>query len=85
MSILVVMCLIKIFESSASITTFKENWETKPTQNVPTDIFYGFSLALLGVSGFETSSNYIEEQKPGVFPKTLRNMWIVVSVFNPCK
>jgi amino acid transporter len=38
---------------------------------------------MLGISGFESSANFVEEQKPGVFPKTLRNMWIVVSVFNP--
>jgi hypothetical protein len=34
-------------------------------------------------SGFETSSNYIEEQKAGVFPQTLRNMIIIVGLFNP--
>jgi amino acid transporter len=46
-------------------------------------IFFGFGAALLGISGFESSANYIEEQAPGVFVKTLRNMWIAVSVFNP--
>ncbi len=46
-------------------------------------IFWGFAAAMLGISGFESSANFVEEQKPGVFPKTLRNMWIVVSVFNP--
>lgn len=46
-------------------------------------LFFGFSAAMLGISGFESSANYIEEQKPGVFPKTLRNMWIAVAVFNP--
>lgn len=46
-------------------------------------LFFGFSAAMLGISGFESSANYVEEQKKGVFPKTLRNMWIVVSVFNP--
>ncbi|HLS31040.1 MAG TPA: APC family permease [Flavobacteriaceae bacterium] len=46
-------------------------------------LLFGFSAALLGISGFETSANYVEEQKEGVFPKTLRNMWIVVSIFNP--
>ena len=85
MSLLVVMCLIKIMQSNRSIDLFIENWKTKPLETVGTDIFYGFSLALLGVSGFETSSNYIEEQKPGVFPKTLRNMWYCVSLFNPRK
>ncbi len=46
-------------------------------------IFFGFAAALLGVSGFESSSNYIEEQQPGVFPKTLRNMWAITAVLNP--
>jgi glycerophosphoryl diester phosphodiesterase len=41
------------------------------------------ALATLGVSGFESSANFIEEQKPGVFPKTLHNMWLAVMVFNP--
>ena len=46
-------------------------------------LFYGFSAGLLGISGFETSANFVEEQKPGVFPKTLRNMHVIVSFFNP--
>lgn len=46
-------------------------------------LFFGFSAAMLGISGFESSANYVEEQQNGVFPKTLRNMWIVVSIFNP--
>ena len=46
-------------------------------------LFFGFCAAMLGISGFESSSNFVEEQKPGVFPKTLRNMWIAVSIFNP--
>ena len=43
----------------------------------------GFSTAMLGISGFESSANFVEEQEPGVFPKTLRNMWVAVSVINP--
>ena len=46
-------------------------------------LFFGFSAAMLGISGFESSANFVEEQDVGVFPKTLRNMWIVVTVFNP--
>ena len=38
---------------------------------------------MLGISGFESSANFVEEQQQGVFPKTLRNMWAVVTVFNP--
>ena len=48
-----------------------------------TALFLGFSTAMLGISGFESSANFVEEQKQGVFPKTLRNMWIAVSVINP--
>ncbi|CAF2951988.1 unnamed protein product [Rotaria sp. Silwood2] len=83
MTLLLIMCFIKIMGSYDSIIMFVENWKTKPLTSVPEDIYYGFALALLGVSGFETSSNYIEEQNVGVFPKTLRNMWYVVSLFNP--
>ena len=41
------------------------------------------AAALLGISGFESSANFVEEQQEGVFPKTLRNMWAMVSFFNP--
>ncbi|GAB2455821.1 hypothetical protein GCM10011375_03740 [Hymenobacter qilianensis] len=46
-------------------------------------LFFGFSAAMLGISGFESSANFVEEQARGVFGKTLRNMWLVVSFFNP--
>ena len=38
---------------------------------------------MLGISGFESSANFVEEQERGVFPKTLRNMWLAVTIFNP--
>jgi len=50
---------------------------------IATALFFGFSAAMLGISGFESSANFVEEQKRGVFPKTLRNMWIAVSILNP--
>jgi len=60
-----------------------ENLAT-PTENGPwMAIFFGFCAATLGISGFESSANFVEEQEDGVFPKTLRNMWIAVTVFNP--
>ena len=46
-------------------------------------LFFGFAASLLGISGFESSANYVEEQAENVFPKTLRNMWVAVSIFNP--
>lgn len=58
-------------------------WPTPRSGGVLIALFFGFSASMLGVSGFESSSNYIEEQRPGVFPKTLRNMWIAVAIFNP--
>ena len=62
---------------------FANFWQI-PDGRMPWEaLFLGFSVAMLGVSGFESSANFIEEQKPGVFPKTLRNMWIAVTVFNP--
>ena len=58
-------------------------WQIPGNRPLWEALFLGFSVSLLGVSGFESSANFIEEQKTGVFPKTLRNMWIAVTVFNP--
>ncbi len=60
-----------------------ENWHLPTATSVPHALFFGFAAAMLGISGFESSANFIEEQEAGVFPKTLRNMWIAVSIFNP--
>ena len=51
--------------------------------SITTALFFGFSAAMLGISGFESSANFVEEQQRGVFPKTLRNMWLAVSILNP--
>jgi amino acid transporter len=59
------------------------NWAAPTTRGLGRALFFGFAAATLGISGFESSANFIEEQKPGVFPVTLRNMWIAVAVFNP--
>jgi amino acid transporter len=61
----------------------KLNFHSPLKTSISTAIFLGFSTAMLGITGFETSANFIEEQKPGVFPKTLRNMWVLVMVINP--
>lgn len=45
-----------------------------------TAILFGVSSAMLGVSGFESSSQFVEEQAKGVFVKTLRNMQVFIDV-----
>ncbi len=60
-----------------------ENYSMPVEGGIKNALFFGFAAAMLGISGFESSANFVEEQADGVFPKTLRNMWIVVSVFNP--
>lgn len=62
---------------------FQLNSRIPPEGGIVVALFFGFSAAMLGISGFESSANFVEEQAPGVFRKTLRNMWIVVSVANP--
>lgn len=63
--------------------TFFSNYSQPVEGGIKQALFFGFSAAMLGISGFESSANFVEEQAEGVFPKTLKNMWIVVSVFNP--
>ncbi|MEZ4806144.1 MAG: APC family permease [Flavobacteriales bacterium] len=54
-----------------------------PAGGIAAALFFGFSAAMLGVSGFESSANFVEEQDQGVFRKTLRNMWLAVTIINP--
>ncbi|MFH7019094.1 APC family permease [Flavobacterium sp. FlaQc-47] len=72
------------FVLNNGLETFQINWETPIAYgNIKTALFLGFSAAMLGISGFESSANFVEEQEHAVFPKTLRNMWAIVSFFNP--
>jgi amino acid transporter len=59
------------------------NFDMPAHGSFATALFLGFSTAMLGISGFESSANFVEEQQQGVFRKTLRNMWIAVSIINP--
>ncbi|WP_028283523.1 APC family permease [Olleya marilimosa] len=81
---LIILCgfsLVFLFENGTEILF--SNFNTPVKGGIITALFLGFSAAMLGISGFESSANYVEEQEKGVFPKTLRNMWVVVTVFNP--
>lgn len=74
-------CLIYFAKNGTDILL--SNFRLPIEGSIFSALFLGFSAAMLGISGFESSANYVEEQQKGVFPKTLRNMWIVVTVFNP--
>jgi amino acid transporter len=82
MGLLIGSCFFFVWQHGFSILI--DNFHL-PARNgsILTAIFFGFSAAMLGISGFESSSNFVEEQDRGVFAKTLRNMWIAVSVLNP--
>jgi amino acid transporter len=70
--------------SSSLIEMWRINWQqVLQNSNWAKSLFLGFSAAMLGVSGFESSANYVEQQKSGVFRLTLRNMWVAVTIFNP--
>ncbi len=72
-----------VFLFSNGMATLFENLQSSPPGGLTTALVFGFAAAMLGVSGFESSANFVEEQDEGVFPKTLRNMWIAVTAFNP--
>jgi amino acid transporter len=81
-SMVLLMAASVYFLMNHGLDQFHFNWGNK-SDNMWWAIFMGFSVSMLGISGFESSANFVEEQEQGVFPKTLRNMWIVVSVLNP--
>tara|TARA_R110002050_G_scaffold255741_2_gene394544 strand:+ start:29940 stop:31670 length:1731 start_codon:yes stop_codon:yes gene_type:complete len=81
LTLLCAFCIV--FFAQDGFGTLLSNYKVPLEGSVFSALFLGFSAAMLGISGFESSANYVEEQKAGVFPKTLRNMWVVVTVFNP--
>lgn len=83
-SLVILSGFIIYFLSQNGVEIFFKNWNLPLTGgSVSKAIFLGFAASMLGVSGFESSANFVEEQKEGVFPKTLKNMWSIVSVINP--
>jgi amino acid transporter len=81
LTLLAIVCTIYLFNHG--IDTLIANYQMPVKGSIANALFFGFAAAMLGISGFESSANFVEEQAQGVFTKTLRNMWIVVSVFNP--
>jgi len=84
-STLTTLCLFGAGRLFDGFEIFWANWANVPTgwDQLSVTLFLGVSAALLGISGFESSANFVEEQKPGVFRKTLRNMWVAIFIFNP--
>ncbi|MCA9001967.1 MAG: APC family permease, partial [Planctomycetes bacterium] len=81
MGLLLILGGIALFSTGTEV--LMENLRTPAPGGIMMALFFGFSAAMLGISGFESSANFVEEQADGVFPKTLRNMWLAVSFFNP--
>lgn len=83
-TLVILILAVLWFLFTNGLQTLQLNWEL-PSKNgdISHALFLGFAVAMLGISGFESSANFVEEQEKGVFPKTLRNMWAVVSFFNP--
>lgn len=47
-------------------------------------LYFGYASALLGITGFETASNYCESMKSSkVFVSTVNWMWVIVGIYNP--
>lgn len=83
-SLVILSVFIIYFLVQNGISVFFENWHLPLNGgSITKAIFFGFAASMLGVSGFESSANFVEEQEKGVFPKTLRNMWGIVSIINP--
>ncbi|KAJ3248304.1 hypothetical protein HDU77_008163, partial [Chytriomyces hyalinus] len=83
MLLVAIACFHQFRTSGTSILASNFQTPSISPRGWPMDLFLGYCVGMLGVTGFETSSNYIEEQADGVFPKTLRNMCFLVLGTNP--
>ena len=83
MGSMVFLILVGFLYSMQNPHIFANNMKEPLKFEWPLAILFGFCTAMLGVTGFETSANYIEEQAKGVYPKSLFNTWIIVFILNP--
>lgn len=81
MALLILSGIWFVVFSGTDVASF--NFQLPMSGSISSAIFFGFCAAMLGISGFESSANFVEEQQPGVFRKTLRNMWLAVTIINP--
>jgi len=95
--ILIITCIVAIINNNGSILYNNYLTPLGTSNTISYDLFIGYSVSLLGLTGFETSANYIEEIGPfeteknkvgptrriSVFEKTIDSMWYLVAFINP--
>lgn len=85
LSLTILSFFIIYYLSKTWLGQFLSNYNLPLANNwsISSAIFFGFAASMLWVSGFESSANFVEQQEKWVFPKTLKNMWVIVSIINP--
>ncbi|KAI8981783.1 amino acid permease-domain-containing protein [Mycotypha africana] len=66
-------------------STLIDNWSSipdPPGTNPLLLIAKGVCIGLLGVTGFESAENYIEDLKPNIFPQVMNNMFLFLLTLN---
>ncbi|CAO3586231.1 unnamed protein product [Absidia cylindrospora] len=82
MAVLIIASLIQWGRSGNAVLV--ANWQAPtPTGVNPVHaIFNGFCIGLLGVTGIEAAENYIQDLKPGTFPKVMTSMYCFLCIMN---
>jgi len=80
---LMALCIIGSIYGAQHPKIMVDNFSEPLPYHWTTSVFLGFSAAMLGITGFETCANYIEQQGSTTFLKTLRSMWYCVFILNP--
>lgn len=80
--VLLILCSI-VYGSTEGWATLKLNYSEPGPPDVGKALIYGFATAMLGITGFETSADFVEQQLPGVYAKTIRNMIVLSTMINP--
>ena len=87
-----VLCVLSVWSLVYAVSNdwavFRDNLRTPYPEassgSAGLALYFGYSAALLGITGFETAANYVEEMKDSrTYINTLRNLWLSVSLFNP--
>ncbi|KAF8998541.1 amino acid permease-domain-containing protein [Cyathus striatus] len=86
-SMLLLMIAAIVHWANIGNSQLRDNWNTgriegfSPT-SILRQVYFGFCLGMLGLTGFECIPAYVSRIKPGNFPQVLRNLHYPTTILN---
>jgi len=83
LSLLIILIFGILFLFKNGLGTLLSNFNSPFTQSSPAHaIVLGFTGGIFAISGLESASNYVEQQKKNIYKKVFNNIWLLYIIPN---